>query len=108
MLLCNLQAALNTMRTAVFNASFGDRNGVQNIAILVSDGNSNVLQSNTIPEASLAKAAGITILSVVTGSSPNISEMTAIASDPIGGVFLMINSNQWSSVVNSVLNTLCN
>jgi hypothetical protein len=48
------------------------------IGILISDGNSNVLQNNTIPEANLAKAAGILMYSIVVNTNNNLLEMQAV------------------------------
>ena len=47
------------MRRELFSSGRGDRTGVDNIAILVTDGYSNVERHNTIPEAERAKDDGI-------------------------------------------------
>ena len=46
----------------VFRASRGDRVGVDNIAVAVTDGKSNVNSGSTIPRATEAKEAGNTVL----------------------------------------------
>ena len=55
----NTQAALGVMRRELFSSGRGDRIGVDNIAILVTDGYSNIDRFNTIPEAERAKDDGI-------------------------------------------------
>jgi len=102
-----MQAALNAMRTSSFTAANGDRPDVPNVGILVSDGNSNINQSNTIPEANLAKAAGITMYSVLVTNQINLDEIRGVASDPNGGVFLMPNSSYTASAVDGILTKLC-
>ena len=55
----NTQAALGVMRRELFTSGRGDRTGVDNIAVLVTDGYSNIDRFNTIPEAERAKDDGI-------------------------------------------------
>ena len=95
------------MRTSLFTVPNGDRPDVSNVAILVSDGNSNINQTNTIPEANIAKAAGISMYSVVVTNQINLDEMRGVASDSNGGVFLMPNSSYTASAVNGILTKLC-
>ena len=54
----NTQAALQTMNDDVFVTGGGDRNGIDNIAIVVTDGGSNILREETIPEANRARSFG--------------------------------------------------
>ena len=49
------------MRTQQFTEANGDRPGVPNVAILLTDGESTENPENTIPEAADARADGITI-----------------------------------------------
>ena len=49
------------MRSQQFIEANGDRPGVPNVAILITDGASNVNEQNTIPAAQYAKEKGITI-----------------------------------------------
>jgi collagen type VI alpha len=95
------------MRTVLFNSAVGDRPSVPNVGILVSDGHSNIYQNNTIPEAALAKAANITMLSVVITSDYDLAEMRGVSSNSGTDVFMLNNSSYTASVVNAVLNRLC-
>ena len=54
----NTADALNTMRTQMFTAANGDRPGVPNVAIVITDGVSNINSRRTIPEAEQARAEG--------------------------------------------------
>ena len=51
-------AALRRMRTRMFTKEHGDRENVQNIAIVLTDGISNVNHEATIKEARSAKRQG--------------------------------------------------
>ena len=79
----NTAAALRALRETMFTTQNGDRAGVQNIAILLTDGNSNN-RRETLKEATAAKVAGIHL--IVTGiGNPDwlsLDELRGIASDP--------------------------
>jgi hypothetical protein len=53
----------------MFRASRGDRPGVPNIALVVTDGETNRDSNLTIPEADRARANGITLIAVGIGDS---------------------------------------
>jgi Mg-chelatase subunit ChlD len=80
----NTGTALKDMYTKMFTAPNGDRPGVPNIAIVVTDGRSNNRPS-TLAEAAKAKALGIEVFSVGVGAGVDVSELNAIASDPDAG-----------------------
>ena len=60
----NTADALLRMRTAVFSEMQGDRPGVPNVAIVMTDGVSNLNAERTVTEALRCKAAGILIFSL--------------------------------------------
>jgi len=95
------------MRTIVFDGA-GDRPRVPDVGILVSDGHSTVNASRALPEATLAKEDDITMLTVVVNVDHNIDDMTAIASDPVTDLFLLIDYSNLESIVEQVLDRLCN
>ena len=76
------ESALRSMYEDVFTASRGDRSGVDNYAVIVSDGGSNINKDRTIPEANEARRRGIKVYSVAVGESPSLSEMEGIANTP--------------------------
>ena len=55
----NTQAAIQTLYNGVFRSDRGDRNGVENIAIIVTDGGSNVQRQETVRRAQEAKNRGM-------------------------------------------------
>jgi collagen type VI alpha len=78
----NTPSALESARDQHFTKSRGDRDGVQNVIIIVTDGYSNVNQANTIPDANQLKNAGTLIYVVAVGDGPQMSEINAMASSP--------------------------
>ena len=60
----NTADAIELMRTELYTADNGDRYGVPNVAIIVTDGVSNINSRLTIPEARQARAEGIHIYTV--------------------------------------------
>ena len=75
--------------------SKGKRPGARKIAFLITDGQSNVDPSKTIPNAELLKASGVEIFVIAVGNyKTGISEIVKIASpDPKDHVFRVTNMN---------------
>ena len=78
----NTADALKTMRTEMFTRGNGDREGVDNIAIVLTDGVSNINSRKTIPEAEETRANGIHIYAIGIGLT-DTQELDGIASKPI-------------------------
>ena len=78
----NTADALNTMRTQMYTAANGDRPDVPNVAIVITDGVSNINSRRTIPEAEQARAEGIHIYAIGIGLS-DTTELDGIASKPV-------------------------
>ena len=78
----NTADALQTMRTQMFTAANGDRPGVPNVAIVITDGVSNINARRTIPEAESARADGIHIYAIGIGLT-DTTELDGIASKPV-------------------------
>ena len=74
----NTAAALYDLRTEMFRARNGDRPGIPNIAVIVTDGDSNINVDQTIPESDLAREAGITVFAIGIGLNAT-TELDAIA-----------------------------
>ena len=74
--------ALALMKDVQFTAENGDRPDVPNIAIVLTDGASNVNESLTIPLAEMARAEGITIYSIGITNSINETEVRLMSSEP--------------------------
>ena len=78
----NTADALKTMRTEMFTEWNGDREGVDNIAIILTDGVSNINSRRTIPEAETARAENIHIYAIGIGLT-DTKELDGIASKPV-------------------------
>jgi len=88
----NTASAL-TMLTTMFQPAQGDRSNAQNIALIFTDGNSNVNQTNTIPAAiALRSAGGAYIITFSVGTQVNVYEVYAMASQPVSQTVFMIQS----------------
>jgi collagen type VI alpha len=77
----NTQEAIKLATQSVFTAARGDRAGVKNVMVVVTDGQSNVQQANTLPEAAKARQQGIELYSVGIGMDVNVAEIDGMASD---------------------------
>jgi len=105
----NTQDALRLTYESVFTPSRGDRSGVRNVAVVVSDGNSNVDSDRTIPEADAARQRGIELFAVAVGDRSNAAEMADIASDPDSEHLLRMRSeSELTSTASRLLDLLCN
>jgi len=104
----NTQAALNLMNEDIFTFTNGDRSFVRNVAIVVTDGYSNVDEFNTIPEATRAKDNGVDVYTVAIAESPDLREMNDMASDPDSEFAYRLPSiNDVDRVANELLDQLC-
>ena len=77
----NTYGALNKMRTEMFTEINGDRPGIHNVVVLITDGVSNKNKNMTIPEAQRAWIDGIHIYTIGVGLA-NTSELYGMASPP--------------------------
>ncbi|KAK3086045.1 hypothetical protein FSP39_012585 [Pinctada imbricata] len=80
--LTNMADALSAIRTAMFIPENGDRPDASNIAVLITDGLSNVKDGRTILEADLTRKENIQIYTIGIGV-PFLKEMRNIASKPL-------------------------
>lgn len=78
----NTADALRTMRTQMFSQDNGDRSDVENIAVVVTDGVSNINSRRTVPEAEQARADGIHIFVIGIGLT-DTKELDGMASIPV-------------------------
>ena len=75
-------AALRLMRTTVFSRQRGDRWGVNNVGIVITDGQSDDTRA-TAAEAAAAKAAGIRMYAIGLTDEIDANELKSIASTPL-------------------------
>ena len=105
----NTQDALRLSYESAFITSQGDRPGVNNVAVVVSDGNSNVDSHRTLAEAEAARRHGVEVFAVAVGQQSNAAEMAGIASDPDSEHLLsMRTENEVTATADSLLRLLCN
>lgn len=104
----NTGDALNTMYTKMFTTANGDRSNVPNIAIVLTDGNSNN-HPQTVKEANNAHQQGINVFSIGIGSGISKAELNDIASDPDSEhVMTITNFNQLSQIQGAFQAKTCN
>ena len=97
------------MRTQMFQAVRGDRFDVPNYAILITDGNSNINQQNTIKEAVKARVDGIHFITVSVGKMLNMIELKGMASDMVDDNMFQVESfDDLSSLVSQMPLSICN
>ena len=80
----SLSAALREMRVSQFRTNNGDRIGIQNIAIIVTNSFDN--EASVASEAQLAMQDGIVLLAVGISQRLSVSQLALIASPPWGNV----------------------
>ena len=104
----NTQQAINKAYNDVFSSGRGDRSGVQNIAIVVTDGKSNVNSVNTRTEADNARKRNVEMYVAAVTTRANKGEVNAIASDPDSThVVYVENNNKVSEAAKTLLRQLC-
>ena len=80
------------------------------VAVVVTDGNSNVDSIRTVPEAVALHQAGVHVITVSVGQLYNRSELRAIASrnGSVGNMFHADSYDQLDALSSSVQATICN
>ena len=80
----NTADALDLLRTNAFTPESGVRDpglAIPRVAIVVTDGQSNINSDQTIPNAQAAHAARVAVFAVGVGGSVDLGELNGIASD---------------------------
>ena len=104
----NAQDALRLVYEHAFQPRHGNRPGVPNVAIFVSDGNSNVYAELTPVQAAVCRASGIRMVAVGIGDFVNVVELSMIASRPLDANLVVHPTfDQLENVTASVLATTC-
>jgi len=104
----NTQEAIRTCNNEVFSSSNGDRNGVDNIMIVVTDGGSNINQANTAREAENARRRGITVYVAALTDTPDLGEINSIASTPSSEYVVRVRGpNDISSAADTMTERIC-
>lgn len=104
----NIADGLRKTREEFFRADYGDRQGVINIAILITDGRSNIDQGLTQEEADLVKAMGIEVFTIGITLDVDESELKQIASDPDNTHYFFVDEfYELQSVLTNLINNVC-
>ena len=77
----NTASGIENMKSKMFTTAKGDRSDVDNVAIVITDGQSNVDSKRTIPNADAARNEGIYVYAVGIGLA-NTEELEGIANKP--------------------------
>ena len=103
----NTADSLKTMHTEMFTRRNGDRPGVDNICILITDGVSNINSRRTIPEAEAARGKNIHIYVIGIGLT-DLREVDGIASKPVeDNRFAVQEFDELSAMKSKVFSSLC-
>ena len=127
-------AALNLLRTEVFQERFGDRISVPNFAVIVTgqsdvttlekhafckmqtnltlilDGNSNIDDESTLDAAAQLRATGTQVIVVPIGETfTNMAEIEGMASEPVDKMIIGVDRfSQLPQIVMNITEGLCN
>ena len=100
--------ALRVTVDDVFTSANGDRSGVDDVIVLLSDGRSNIEAGQTSFQAARARDFGIRVVSVAIGRDVNMAELNDVASAPeTDNVFVLSDVNDIDDVSSDVLDLLC-
>ena len=104
----NTSGGIRLMRTQLLAPSQGNRRGFPDVAIIVTDGKSNIDSHLTTYEAMIAKAIGIKLLVVGVTNQVDLRELNGIASDPDDKhVFLASTFEELGHIQMQLVHTLC-
>lgn len=101
----NTVSALDKLRNEVFIRDKGDRDGVRNVAVLISDGNSNVDQEYTLEKAERLRNAGVEVYAVGIGKQVDMSEVNGIAN--VGLSYIARQENDVERIASLILDDMC-
>ena len=78
----NTAHGIQVLNEQVFQPNNGDRNGVDNVGIIITDGESNVRAEDVAGQAAAARARGIRLIAVGVTDSVNMDELNSIVDNP--------------------------
>ena len=109
----NTAGGIFTLRTQVYDPSKsnlrGDRADVPNVCIIITDGESNIDATRTIPNADDLKADGCTVFVIGITNSVRIAELRGMSSNGVLGQTYWL-SPQFTDLVNlidAIVNSTC-
>ena len=103
----NTADGLQTMHADMFTEANGDRPGVPNICIIMTDGVSNINYQRTIPEAVTAREKGIHIYAIGIALK-DLREVNGIASEPASlNVFAVDSFDELEGLDEKIFEATC-
>ncbi|KAJ8319985.1 hypothetical protein KUTeg_001572 [Tegillarca granosa] len=103
----NTADGLRKMHNEMFTAKNGDRDGVPNIAIVITDGVSNINSRRTIPEADAAKGKGIHVYVIGIGLT-DTREIYAMATAPASeNAFTVTGFDELTGLDEQIFSAIC-
>ncbi len=106
----NTSSGIYTMRTEQFTLANGDRSGITNVAIVLTDGESTFSRENTLPYALDAQNQGVVMYAVGITNNVNEIEVQGISSQPRQlnqNYFLAADFSDLSGIVDTIVNAVC-
>lgn len=104
----NLQDALRLIREDVFQPNRGDRPTVQNAVVLITDGDHNVQQSQTVVQAEMLKNSSASIFAVAIGDNVNMDLLSRVVTDGEGSyLFRILNNQEVPLISDRLLSVFC-
>jgi len=106
----NTSGGIKLMHHDQFSTVNGARTGVDRIAIIITDGESNLDETRTVADATDARAAGIEIIAIGVTDAVNMDEVRGISSLPQTlnfNYYLLDDFSTLSEVVERVASSTC-
>ena len=104
----NTASALSLLCDVAFKPENGDRAGVPNIAIVVTDGNSNINRQQTVNQSIMCRQQGVRLMTASMGNFLNLVEINMIASQPLNlNVHVSPNYTIRDQLVKDLINGTC-
>ena len=106
----NTAGGIREMRTVQFTAGHGDRPGVRNVAIVITDGESRITPEQTIPEAEEAHNQDIIVYSIGVTDKVKEAEVIAISSPPHElnkNYFLATDFTNLDTIIQTIVDATC-
>lgn len=103
----NTALALSTTRTSVFSASAGARSNVKRVAVLITDGQSDVPSTTASQAERLRSESGVVTFAIGVGGY-DLAELHAIASDPkCSHTYTLPGFPAIQSIINEIKRSTC-
>lgn len=90
----------------MFAPSHGSRAGVPHFVLLLTDGQANRMMSQTLPEATLLRDSGATIITIGITQNIDAQQLNAIATSALHTFFLK-DFSQLGNIRNDVVKLMC-